>query len=381
MTVQPLRRVAVVARKELKVLRRDRFYLFMALVLPVVTMVVMGYGLSYDVKGLPLGVADLDRTAESRAFVDAFTVSEYFRLVTTAESGEALEQALQGGRIRMAIVIPPGFARALHRGQSAQVQILIDASFATRAEIARGYTEALVAQFNVERLRRLTERLPAEAVKPIGLDVVGRVWFNPTLQTKYFMIPGLLVITLLFWAPILVSLSVTREKESGAILNVQTASLARWEYVIGKLAPYVAVSFISYILLLAAAVGLFRVPVKGSTALLTGAAVLYIVALMGLGLLVSVLVRTQVAALLVTATIVMSIGIFYSGWLAPLSTLDAQGQLMSRLLPTADFMTLTRGVFLKGLSFATYRGTMMALGLYALVFTVLPILGFRKRRR
>ncbi len=377
----PLRRVAAVAKKELKVLRRDRFYLFMALALPVLTMVVMGYGLSYDVKGLPLGVADLDRTAESRAFVDAFTVSDYFRLATTADSGDVLERAMQGGRIRTAIVIPPGFARTLHRGQSAQVQILIDASFATRAEIARGYVEAIVAQFNIERLHRLMERAPAGAVRLVGVDVAGRVWFNPTLETKYFMVPGLLVITLLFWAPILVSLSVTREKESGAILNVQTAPLARWEYVIGKLAPYVAVTFISYILLLAAAVGLFRVPVKGSIALLTGTAVLYIVALMGLGLLVSVLVRTQVAALLVTATISMSIGIFYSGWLAPLSTLNAQGQVMSRLLPTADFMTLTRGVFLKGLGFGAYRDTVLALTLYAFVFVILPILGFRKRRR
>jgi ABC-2 type transport system permease protein len=245
------------------------------------------------------------------------------------------------------------------------VQILIDASFATRAEIARGYAEAIVAQFNVERLHRLMERVPPGAVRLVGLDVVGRVWFNPTLETKYFMIPGLLVITLLFWAPILVSLSVTREKESGAILNVQAAPLARWEYVIGKLAPYVAVSFISYVLLLTAAVELFRVPVKGSVALLSAAAVLYIIALMGLGLLVSVLVRTQVAALLVTATIAMSIGIFYSGWLAPLSTLNAQGQAMGRLLPVADFMTLTRGVFLKGLGFSAYRETVLGLILYA----------------
>ncbi len=379
--MQPLRRVAAVARKEVKVLRRDRFYLFMALALPVITMVIMGYGITYDVKGLPLGVADLDRSSESRALVDAFSVTRYFRLVMAADSGEALEKALQSGRIRAAVVIPPGFARALHRRQSPEVQILIDASFATRAEIARGYAEAIVAQTNLERLRQLGERLPAGAVRPVGLDVVGRVWFNPTLETKYFMVPGLLVVSMLLWTPVLISLSVTREKETGAILNVQTAPLARWEYVIGKLIPYVAVSVLGYVLLLLGAVIIFRVPVKGSVMFLTAAAVLYIIALAGLGLLVSVLVRTQVAALLVTATLVTTIGFFYSGWLAPLSTLNTQGQAMSKLMPTADFMMLVRGVFLKGVGAETYGGALLALGAYALVFVFLAILGFKKRRR
>lgn len=378
--MQRLRRVRAVMRKELHTLLRDRFYLFMGLLLPVITLVIMGYGMTYDVRNLSLGVLDLDQSAESRRFVDAFAASGYFRLVARAWSIDALEDQLQAGRVRTAVVIPPGFARALYRGQPAQSQILVDASFLIRAEIARGYAEAIVAEFNHEQLRAAARR-SAGVPGAADLEVVGRVWYNPALETKNYIVPGLVVISLLFWAPLLVTLSVTREKETGAILNVQTVPLARWEFIIGKLVPYAAITFTGYFLLLLASVALFRVPLKGSITLLTAAALIYVVAMTGLGLLVSVLVRTQIAALLVTATLVMAVGLFYAGWLSPLETLDQAGQLVGRTLPTADFMTLVRGVFLKGLGWNAYAGTLLALGVYALLFVLLPILGFRKRRR
>lgn len=234
--MQPLRRIRAVMRKELRLLLRDRFYLFMALILPVITLVIMGYGLTYDVKGLPLGVVDLDQSAESRRFVETFTVSGYFRHVMRAWSADALDRAMEAGRIRVGLVIPPGFARVLDRGEPAEAQIFIDASFSTRAEIARGYAEAIVAHFNHERLLALAERAPSG---------------TPTL-----------------------------------------------------------------------------------------AGLVFVVAMTGLGLLVSILARTQVAALLLTGTIVMAVGLFYSGWVSPVSTLDEAGRAVSRLLPTADFMTL-----------------------------------------
>lgn len=376
-----LRRVRALMRKELHLLLRDRFYLFMALLLPLLTLVIMGYGITSDVRNMPLGVLDADQSAESRRLVDAFTASGYFRLASVVWTAEALEDGLQAGRIRAAVIIPSGFSRTLLRGQSAQTQILIDASFLSRAEIARGYAEAIVAAFNHSRLSTLAARAPAVGPGGLDLNVVSRVWYNPTLESKNFIVPGLLVVSLLFWGPILVSLSVTREKESGAILNIQTVPLARWEYIVAKLVPYASISVGGYVLLVLGTVGLFRIPLKGSLGLLTAGAVVYIVAMVGLGLLISVLVRTQIAALLVAATVVLSIGLFYSGWLSPISALDATGQLASRTLPTADFMSLTRGVFLKGLGWETYGGTLLTLAVYAALFVLLPILGFRKRRR
>ena len=213
-------------RKEWKVLRRDRFYLLIAVVMPTVTMILMGYGISYDVKNLRLGVLDLDRSAESLQFVDAFTTSGYFRLALQALRPDDLDQAMVAGQIRVAVVIPPGFSRALHGSRPAEAQILLDGSLPTRAEIARGYVSAIVAQFNQGHLEMQALRLPPGASGAgSSVDVLNRVWFNPTLESKNFLVPGLLMLSLLFWAPALVSLSVTREKESGAILNVQTVPL------------------------------------------------------------------------------------------------------------------------------------------------------------
>lgn len=377
-----LRRVRAVARKELRTLLRSPFSLFLAVALPVLTMVILSYGINVDVTRLPLGVVDADLSAESRRLVDAFTASGYFRLVTVATSPAALDAAMDAGRIRVGLVIPAAFAQSLHRGLPAEAQILVDGSLATRAEIARGYAAAVVAGFNQERLAAIAAANPVEGrrVQP-DVDLATRVWFNPSLESKNFMVPGELVLSLLFWTPMLVSLTVTREKESGAILNVQTAPIARGEYVLGKLLPYSAVSFIAYGLLVLVSVFVFGVPVKGSLAVLTLGALLYVLAMTGLGLLVSMLVRTQVAALLAAVVIATAIGLFYSGWMEPLSMLNARGRVLGTLLPTAAFMTLTRGVFLKGLAFGAYGRTLLTLALYAAGYSLLATLVFRKRRR
>jgi len=369
-------------RKEWKILRRDRFYLVLAVVMPVVTMVLMGYGITYDVKNLRLGVVDLDRSAESRQFVDAFTTSGYFRLVVQALRPTDLDEAMVAGRIHVAVAIPSGFSRALHQGWPAETQILLDGSLPTRAEITRDYVSMIVMQFNRDLLAVEARRQPAGAsIIPTGVEVVSRVWFNPTLESKYFLIPGLLMLSLFFWAPALVSLSVTREKESGAILNIQTVPLTRWEYVIGKLIPHAGITFAAYWLLILATVVLFQVPVKGSLVVLTLGALLYVTATTAVGLLISMLVRTQVAALLASSVLVFAVGLFYSGWMEPVSTLEPIGRILSGVLPTATFGELSRGVILKGSGFPAYAGALWMLALYLGVYVSLSILAFRKRRR
>lgn len=355
----------------------------MAIGLPVLMLIALGYGMSYDVKNVALGVADLDHSAASRDLIDAFVASGDFRLVMSAENPDLLDRAMDAAQIRAALVIPGGFARTLQRGQPAEVQVLVDGSSSVRAEIMGGYAKAVIGRFDAARLQSLQQRMGlAPMLAMPRVDVVSRIWFNPALESKNYLVPGLLAITLLFWAPSLVSLTVAREKESGAILNVQTVPLARWEFVVGKLLPYTGISFVSYGLLLLTTVGLFRIPMRGSLVVLTAAAVLFVVSLTALGLLVSMLLRTQVTAFLVTLVgLGVSIGLFYSGWLDPVSMLGSKGQMLSKLLPTADFMVLARGVFLKGLGVATYAKTLVTLAGYALLFTLASVLAFRKRGR
>lgn len=375
-----LRRVRAVMWKELAVLLRDRFYLLMAIGFPLVTMLLMGYGMNYDVRNVPLGIADLDGTADSRALTTAFTASGYFRLVTVTRRPGTLDDEMAAGRIRAAIEIPSGLARTLSAGRVAAVLVAVDGSFPLRADIARGYAEAIVARFNQDRLAAAVLRAPTAATVP-SLTVESRIWFNPTLDSNNFIVPGLLVINLLMWPPVLTSLTVTREKESGAILNVQTAPIAGWEYMLGKLIPYAGISFLSYWLLLACAVGLFHVRMLGSLVALSLGALLFVTATAAIGLVVSVLVRTQVAALLATVVVVMVPGMEYSGFAEPIGTLDASGRLMSHFFPVADFMFLARGVFLKGFGLGASADTLLRLAAYAAAAVLAATLAFRKRRR
>ena len=375
-----LRRVRAVMRKELAVLLRDRFYLLMAIGFPLVTMLLMGYGMNYDVRNVPLGIADLDGTADSRALTAAFTASGYFRLVTVTRRPRTLDDEMAAGRIRAAIEIPSGLARALAAGRVAAVLVAVDGSFPLRADIARGYAEAIVARFNQDRLAAAALRVPTGAAVP-SLTVESRIWFNPTLDSNNFIVPGLLVINLLMWPPVLTSITVTREKESGAILNVQTAPIAGWEYMLGKLIPYAGISFLSYWLLLACAVGLFHVRMLGSLVALSLGALLFVTATAAMGLFISVLVRTQVAALLATVVVVMVPGMEYSGFSEPIGTLDAGGRLMSHFFPAADFMFLARGVFLKGFGLAAGAESLLRLAAYAAAAVLAAILAFRKRRK
>ena len=380
--MRALRHIRAVARKELHVLIRDRFYIIMAIVVPVATLIILGYGMNYDVNHLPLGIADFDRTMVSRELADAFTASGYFRVALVTPEPRALDRALDAGRIRVTLEIPSGFARALDRGELAEVQILVDGSFPTRAEIARGYVAAIVARFNQDRLEALAQRTPGIAVAmEAGPAIESRIWFNPTLESNKFIVPGALALSLVFWPPMLTSLAVAREKEMGAILNIQTAPVLGWEYVVGKLVPYAGMSFVSYWLLLLASQVPFHVPVTGSVLLLSAGALFFVIAMSALGLLVSILVRTQVAALIVTAIIVVIPGYQYSGFSEPLGTLDAAGQAISRLLPVADFMHLTRGVYLKGFAFSDGAGSLARLILYAGALGLAAVMAFRKRRR
>ncbi|HET7265874.1 MAG TPA: ABC transporter permease [bacterium] len=375
-----LRRVRAVMQKELAVLRRDRFYLLMAVGFPLVTMLLMGYGMNYDVRNVPLGIADLDGTAESRALTAAFTASGYFRLVTATRNPRTLDDEMAAGRIRAAMEIPSGLGRALAAGRAAAVLLAVDGSLPLRADISRGYAAAIVARFNQDRLAAAALRLPAAAAVP-SLTVESRIWFNPTLDSNNFMVPGLLVINLLMWPPILTSLTVTREKESGAILNVQTAPIAGWEYVLGKLVPYAGISYLTYWLLLACAVWLFHVRMLGSLVALSLGALLFVIATAAIGLVVSVLVRTQVAALVATVVVVMVPGMEYSGFSEPIGTLDASGRVMSHLFPVADFMFLVRGVFLKGFGLAAGADSLLRLAGYAGAAVLVATLAFPKRRK
>ena len=373
-------RLLAVVRKETREVLRDPIYLVLAIVVPLVVTTLLALGFVLDVKNLPVAFYDQDRSPLSREYMYAFTNSEYFRLVRTAGSSGDVDRLLGSGQVRAAVVVPPDFGRRLSAGETASVYVLVDGTFPSRALVASGYVAAIDAQFAAALRASYLASHGVAAAGVVPVSVQGRVWYNPSLETKNSLVPGLMVISLMFYPALLAALVLAREKERGTIFNLYCSPVSPWEVIVGKAVPYVGLASTVYVLLLALSVFVFGVRFVGNPFVLTAAALLYIAASIGFGLLISVFCSTQVAAMLVTFIGLMTPSILFSGLMTPVSSMEPSAQIISRLIPASYFIAMVRGVFLKGLGFGHFGPDLLTLGAFAVVVYSIAIVGFRKRR-
>lgn len=372
-------RILAVVRKETREVVRDPIYLVLAVVVPVVVTTLLALGFVLDVKNLPVAFYDQDRSPLSREYMYAFTNSEYFRLVQMASSPSEVDRLLEAAEVRAAVVIPPDFARRLTAGEPASVQVLVDGTFPSRALVAGGYIAAIDAQFAASLRARALARRGVVRTSLVPVSVDSRVWYNPSLETKNSLVPGLMVISLMFYPALLAALVLVREKERGTIFNLYCSPVSRWEVIVGKAVPYVGLATFVYVLLMGLNLYVFDVRFVGNPLVLTAAALLYITASVGLGLLISVFCSSQVAAMLVTFIALMTPSMMFSGLMTPISSMDPSAQMISRVIPASYFISMVRGVFLKGLGFRHFASDLLTLGAFAAVVYTIAILGFRKR--
>jgi ABC-2 type transport system permease protein len=372
-------RLFAIVRKETREVLRDPIYLVLTIAVPVLVTTLLALGFVLDVKNLPVAFHDMDRSPLSREYMASFTNSEYFRLVTVVDSDAELNRLIESAEVRAGVVIPADFSRRLHGGEAATVQVLVDGSFPSRALVASGYIAAIDAQFTATQLAAYLARKGAVSSNLVPVSVDGRVWFNPSLETKNSLVPGLMVITLMFYPSLLAALVIVREKERGTIFNLYCSPVARWQVVVGKAVPYIGLAFFVYFLLFALSLFVFHVRFVGDPLVMTAAALLYITASIGLGLVISVFATTQVAAMLVTFIALMTPSMLFSGLMTPISSMEPSAQVISRFIPASYFMAMVRGVFLKGLGFRQYAGDMLTLVVFAVVVYTVATLGFRKR--
>lgn len=372
-------RILAIARKETRQLLRDPIYLGLAFAVPLMLLILLGHQLSLDVKDLPVAVVDHDRSAWSRQYVDAFVHSEYFRLVARLDGETEAREWLRAGRARVVLDIPPDFGRRLSANERVAVGVTVDGSYPSRGQIALGYVEAVSALYNQQLLRAwLVEHGRwSDQVWPIQMEV--SVWYNPTLESKNFIVPGMLVIVLMIFPPLLSALLIVRERESGTILNLYCSPAGRWDIVAGKALPYVAVSFLDFLLIFAVSVWIFQVRFVGSAWLLAAGALLNSICTIGLGLLISTLTRTQLAAMLATFLVAVAPAFTFSGIFTPVASQDTVGRFVARLIPATYFMDIVRGAYLKGGGAAPYLPGLVALAAYAVVVYTGAWLAVRKR--
>ena len=370
-----LRRMFSYARRELLELLRDPIRLTLALLGSVVLMFVMGYGINLDVEDLTFAVLDRDQTTMSRDYVLNIAGSRYFVEQSPISGYEDLDRRMRGGKLSLAIEIPPGFARDLARSRRVEIGAWIDGAMPMRAETARGYVLGMHAQWLAAKAREagLSQGLAGLA------NIETRFRYNPDVQSLVAMVPAMIPLLLLLIPAMLAALSVVQEKELGSIINFYVTPTTRLEFLLGKQLPYLVLSILNFLLLTLLAVTVFGVPLKGSFFALAAGAMLYVGAATAIGLLISTFTRSQIAALFGTAVLTMLPAANFSGMIDPVSSLEGAGRLIGEIFPTTHFLTIARGTFSKTLSFSDLRASFIPLALAMPVLLALSAIFLKKQ--
>ena len=371
-----LRRLLGYAYREALELRRDPIRLTFALLGSVLLMFVLGYGISMDVEGLRFAVLDRDGTPESRAYVQNIAGSRYFIERPPLAGYADLDRRMRAGELALSIEIPSGFGRDLRLGRKPEVGVWVDGAMPYRGETVRGYVEGMHRKYVAELVVETTGNAAASAA-----TLEARYRYNQDFKSIYAMVPAVIPLLLIFIPAILMALGVVREKELGSITNLYVTPVPRLEFLLGKQLPYIVMSMISFFLLVLQAVVVFGVPVKGSLFALSCAALLYVTATTGIGLLMSTFTRTQIAALFGTAILTMLPTVQFAGLTTPVSALEGFGYWVGQFFPATYFLVISRGIFTKALDFSDLAGQFAALAAFIPVLTLISLVLLRKQEK
>ena len=364
-------------RKEVIELRRDPITLAVAVLLPVVMLFLFGYGIRYDVENVALGVRDEDRTTESQRLVERFTKSGYFRQVANFDSPAAVSDALERGKVGIVVIIPEGFSRDVAQARKVKVQVLLDGSFSPSALIVSSYAAAIGAQYASDLAEQALQRLGVP--RPGEVRMETRIWYNPTMKSVNYIVPGLFAVLLMAFPPMLTALAIVREKERGTIAQIYVSPVRPAMFVLGKVIPYAVLAYVEMLLVLVVGTAWFEIPFRGHIAWLLGASVIYVFVTVSLGVLVSTVARTQVSAVLLTLVFTLMPSMLFSGFIFPIGTMPYALQLYTYVFPARYFMDLSRDLFLKGVGIEYLWLNLVLLGIYALIVVALAASRLKKK--
>ncbi len=362
-----LRRLWAYARRETQEVRRDPIRLAFALLGPILLMIVFGYGISFDVEKLSLAAMDRDHSAESRAYIENFSSSRYFDLQAPIADYADLEKRMRGGKLKVAIEIPAGFGADVQSGRPTEIGAWVDGAMPSRAETSLGYVQSAHQAF----LGNLASRQPSAPASSPLVNIEARFRYNPTFDSVFAMVPSIMMLLLIFIPAMMTALGVVREKEMGSITNLYVTPVTGLEFLLGKQLPYAVIGLVNFACMLGLALFLFQVPVKGNALVLVVGAALYVIATTGFGLLISVFVRSQVAAIFAAGILTMLPAVQFSGMFTPLSSLTGSAKTMGLAFPSTYFQQISLGSFTKSLGFAELAPNLLWLAAIILAYTLL----------
>ena len=373
-----LRRVRAVARKEFLHVLRDPRSLAMAIAIPMLMLILFGYALTLDVDNVPVVVWDQSQTEASRELVSRFVGSPYFSLREHLDNYRDLERAIDTRRAMVALVIPVEFGRQIAAGRDTAVQLIVDGSDANTATIAIGYAEVIMQIYTEEFTNEQLRRAGMPPLR-IPLDVRSRVWFNPDLESKNYIIPGLIAVIMMVIAALLTSLTVAREWERGTMEQLISTPVKGPELILGKLIPYFAVGMFDVLLAVLMGEFLFQVPLRGNVALLFGMSAVFLSGVLSWGMLISIVAKNQLLASQIAMTTTFLPSFLLSGFMFSIANMPKVIQLITYIVPARYFVALLKGIYLKGVGLEILAGEAILLTIYGVLMVLLANVRFKKK--
>ncbi|MCL6481843.1 MAG: ABC transporter permease [Firmicutes bacterium] len=371
-------RVGAMARKEVIQIYRDVRSLIIVLVMPVVLTFLFGYGVSLDLKRVPLAVYDREGSPASRDLLHRFRASEYFDLVLVADRYDEILRAIDRGEVRLAVVVPHDFSRQLRASGRASVQLIVDATDDNTANVVSGYAESVLGGFRQQvQLDWLARQGRARAELP--LQVEPRTWFNEELESDLFVVPGVVAIVMAVIGTFLTALTIAREWERGTMEQLIATPVTPLEILVGKLAPYFVIGLVDTAVCVAIAVFWFRIPFRGSLLSLFLAAALFLMVVLSIGYTLSVVAKSQLAASQAALVSTFLPAFLLSGFLFAIEQMPPVLQQITRIIPARYFVSLLKKIFLKGSPMELLRADLIPLAVFALLLTLLATRALRKR--
>jgi ABC-2 type transport system permease protein len=362
--------------KEFIELRRSPQLLRLVIIAPVAQLTLLGYAATTDIRNVPIAIVDADRSPRSRELIEHFAASPHFNIAIEETDVRRVEPRIAAGDVWLALVIPSGFGRRLEgpkpTGEPPSAQVIADGTDANSSGVALAYVQGLVSEFNVRRAEEAGAR-------PAAIDGRVRIWFNPDLESRNFMVPGVLALLLMIVTANLTSMAIVREREQGTLDQLYVTPIGRWELVLGKLLPYGLVGVVDVLLVVAVAVFWFEVPLRGSVLLLLGASLIYLLCTLGLGLLVSTISSTQQQAMMTSTFFFLIPMVYLSGFIFAIENMPEAIQWVTMVIPLRYFLVIVRGIFLKGVGLEVLWPQMAAMAAWGVA--VLTLAALRSRRQ
>jgi len=364
--------------KEFIQLRRDPKLFPVLFISPILQLLLLGYAANLDVKNIPSVICDMDRSAASREFVDDFVNSGYFSVAARVERMDEIDAPLDHGDAAMALVVPRGFGDSLTAGRQAPVMIVVDGSESQSASIGVNYATMIVSRYTQKIIFDAFERAKGRGLKPVVVNPELRVWYNPDLKSRNFMVPGVLGLILMITTTTLASLGIVREREAGTMEQLIVTPIRPHQLIVGKLLPFVIIGLIDAIFVLGVARLWFGVPLRGSAPLLLALCLAFMLTTLGTGLFISTISRTQQQAMLTSMFFIMP-QMMLSGFVFPIENMTVLFQHVTTVIPLRYFLVIIRGIMLKGTGWAELWPQAAALIVLGTLILGLSVSRFQKK--